>query len=140
MNSGFDAYSQRGFTLVSAIFLLVVIAGLGAALVTVSTGQQRAMTLDVQSSRVYQAARSGIEWGVHQVVTTNACFASPNAFVPPAATLNGFAVQVTCAVFVANGVTVYELNSTACNFPANGGCPGAVQNMNYVERQISVRL
>lgn len=140
MKSQVNLFYRRGFTLVSAIFLLVVIAGLGAALVTVSTSQQRAMTLDVQSSRAYQAARSGIEWGVHRVLATNGCFPDPSAFVPPAGTLSGFTVQVRCTAITNNGVTVYELNSLACNFPVNGACPGDALNMNYVERQIAVTL
>jgi len=67
---------QSGVTIVSAIFILVVLAALGAFIVTVSTSQQIGSALDVQGSRAYQAARSGIEWGVYQTQ------ASPNAAAP----------------------------------------------------------
>lgn len=106
---------QRGFTIVSAIFILVVLAALGAFIVTITTTQQISSALDVQGSRAYQAARSGIEWGVYQVqasaaynfghandpaaTSTNlrSCPASPVSFAFPAApTLKGFSVTVNC--------------------------------------------
>lgn len=58
----------RGFVLPAAIFLLVVLAALGAAIVTVSTTQQIGSALDVQGTRAYQAARAGIEWGLYSVM------------------------------------------------------------------------
>ena len=70
------AQRLRGFTIVSAIFILVVLAGLGAFIVNVSTNQQIGSALDVQGVRAYQAARAGIEWGVYQVQK------SPTATIP----------------------------------------------------------
>ena len=57
----------RGFALVSAIFILVVLAALGAFIVSISTSQQIGSALDVQGVRAYQAARAGIEWGLYSV-------------------------------------------------------------------------
>ena len=115
---------HSGFTIISAIFILVVLAALGAFMVTISTNQQIGSALDVQGSRAYQAARSGIEWGVYQVQSYTAGVGNgyrfsydcpitdtgsqcPNrrscanaagsfTFVAGAATLNGFTVTVTC--------------------------------------------
>jgi MSHA biogenesis protein MshP len=129
-----------GFTMVSAIFILVVLAGLGAAMVTISGVQHKSSTLDLLGSRAYQAARAGVEWGAYTVSNGNACFASPSNFVPQAATLNTFTVQVTCTSTVSNGVTIYAVTSTACNFPAAGACPGDSGNEHYVERVIQVSL
>ena len=63
---------QRGFSLVSAIFLLVVIAALGTFAVTLSTTQQQSSALDVMGARAYQAAQAGIEWGAFQVLPNSA--------------------------------------------------------------------
>ena len=87
---------SAGFALVAAIFLLVVLAALGAFIVTISTSQQMGSALDVQGERAYQAARSGIEWGVYQV-TRNHASCSPavtNSFGFPASatSLAGFTV------------------------------------------------
>jgi MSHA biogenesis protein MshP len=57
----------RGFTIVSAIFILVVLAALGAFIVNISTNQQIGSALDVQGERAYHAARAGVEWGVYKV-------------------------------------------------------------------------
>ena len=105
---------QRGFTIVSAIFILVVLAALGAFVVTVSTNQQIGSALDVQGTQAYQAARSGIEWGLYQVQATpaynfsygNTCAAAVgnvHSNLRSCATANGsftvfgFNVSVTCS-------------------------------------------
>ncbi|PKO84914.1 MAG: agglutinin biogenesis protein MshP [Betaproteobacteria bacterium HGW-Betaproteobacteria-11] len=155
----------RGFAIVSAIFILVVLAALGAFIVSVSTSQQTGAALDIQGVRAYQAAKAGVEWGVHQVQATPAynfsygtpavavgsanantrlCPASPASFVPAAPTLAAFTVTVTCAATVDanNGPTVFRLISTACNQPAAGVCPNAAPaaGFDYIERRIEVLL
>ena len=102
----------RGFAIVSAIFILVVLASLGAFIVNISTSQQIGSALDVQGVRAYHAARAGIEWGLYQVQAsvgynfgytstnpnTRTCPASPTSFLLPAApTLAGFTVTVVCS-------------------------------------------
>ena len=123
-----------GFALVSAIFLLVVLAALGAFMLTFSTVQHTTATTDIQGSRAYQATRAGIEWAVFQtldpagatvVAPTNpawpnfpGCPAGPF----PAAGLAGtnlaeFNVVVGCAFSDhAEGsmsIRVYQITSTA---------------------------
>jgi MSHA biogenesis protein MshP len=129
------ASAQRGFSLISAIFLLVVIAALGTFAVTLSTTQQQSAALDVMGSRAYQAARAGIEWGAYQALQNNSCSTStPLTGLPN--TLANFAVTVQCTPTVASEanatVTMYDLKSTATQ--------GTVTKPDYVERQISVTL
>jgi len=59
---------QSGFLLVTAIFLLVVLAALGAFILTISGTQQTSSALDVQGARAYQAARAGIDWASYQLL------------------------------------------------------------------------
>ena len=56
--------SMRGFSLVTAVFLLVVISALGAFAVTVSRSQQQSDVMDILGARAYQAAKTGIEWSI----------------------------------------------------------------------------
>jgi MSHA biogenesis protein MshP len=156
----------RGFAIVSAIFILVVLAALGAFIVSVSTNQHVGSALDIQGVRAYQAARAGVEWGIYQVQATpaynfsygtpavavgsanpntRACPASPSSFVPAAPTLAGFTVTVTCIAtvdLVNGGPTVYTLQSTACNQPAAGACPNVAlaAGFDYIERRVDVAL
>jgi len=145
----------RGFAIVSAIFILVVLAALGAFVLNVSTSQQIGSALDVQGVRAYQAARAGLEWGLYRVQSTaaynfgytstdpntRACPASPSSFVPAAPTLAGFTVTVTCTTTVdgSGGPTIFTVVATACNLPSAGACPNTTAPTSvYVERRVSV--
>ena len=134
----------RGFAIVSAIFILVVLAALGAFVVNISTNQQIGSALDVQGVRAYQAAKAGIEWGLWQQLRNAPCAAvTTTSFIPSAPTLSGFTVTVTCTATPGtnNGPTVYTLTSTACNQPAAGACPNtAPTGFNYIERRMDVSL
>lgn len=133
--------SAKGFAIVTAIFILVVLAVLGAFIVNVSTNQHIGSALDVQGVRAYQAARAGIEWGLYQQLRTNSCVASSN--LPLAApTLTSFTVTVTCAksTDANNGPTVYSITSTACSSPdaTTLGCPNTTPGNAYIERRLDV--
>lgn len=136
------AYSralQRGFTLVSAIFLLVALAALGAAIVSVTTIQHATSTQDLQGSRAYQAARAGVEWGVYQVMAPDSpTYSLPACFGNTTMTIEGFSVVVGCtsqtfteSASQVNTIMIYQLTSTASS-------GGAVGDVNRIERQINV--
>jgi MSHA biogenesis protein MshP len=126
--------AQRGFSLVSAIFLLVVIAALGTFAVTLSTTQHQSAALDVMGARAYQAARAGVEWGAYQALQVSSCPAATPLALP--GTLSGFNVNVQCGSTAhseaAATITIYQLTSTATQ--------GTVATPNYVERQMAVTI
>jgi MSHA biogenesis protein MshP len=127
----------RGFAILSAIFILVVLAALGAFILSISSQQQIGSALDVQGVRAYQAARAGIEWGLYQQLRSGSCVAS-TSFSPTAATLAGFTVNVTCVATPdgSGGPTVYDITSTACN---DATCPNTTNPGNlYIERRLTV--
>ncbi|MCX7165038.1 MAG: hypothetical protein NTV11_02040 [Rhodocyclales bacterium] len=147
----------EGFAIVSAIFILVVLAALGAFVLNISTNQQIGSALDVQGVRAYQAARAGIEWGLYRVQATPAynfgyASADPNTRACPAAitsfplaapTLAGFTVTVTCTATTdaSSGPTLYAIVATACNQPNGGACPNIVSpGSMYIERRLEVAL
>lgn len=136
--------SQAGVGLVTAIFLLVVIAGLAAAMVSVFTAQQAGSALDVQGARAYQAARAGIEWGLFRQNNGAACAGSNSFALPGTSMLAAYTVTVTCTTVTGPGgdaaTTVRRMTATACNQPSGGACPAPGANLNYVERVIEVQL
>jgi len=67
---------QGGFSLVSALFLLVVLAGLGVFAVRMNTLQQQTVTADLRGVQALQAARTGIEWGAYRALVAGSCAAS----------------------------------------------------------------
>lgn len=129
--------AQRGFGIVTALFLIVVLAALGAFMVTIFGLQQSAGALDVQSARAYHAARAGIEWGIYQATVAASC--APAQTLAPGGTLTAFSVSVQCTAYTADelGTTVrlYEIVATACNAPP---CPNPAANPGprYLERQL----
>ena len=137
--------AQRGFSLVTAIFLLVVLASLGAVMMTFFTTQQQSSALDVLGSRAYQAARAGIEWGAYQVLPNSAAAFATNCragtttqnISPLAGTLSPFTVTVGCsatsAVESTSTLWVYSISSVAAT-------AGATGQPDYVERQMQVTI
>ncbi|OFZ68022.1 MAG: hypothetical protein A2Z01_02470 [Betaproteobacteria bacterium RBG_16_58_11] len=128
---------QSGFALVTAIFILVVLAGLGAAMVSISTAQHTTVAMDIQSARAYQAARAGIEWGAYQTLkVANACSASPSTLTFAGTPLASFTATVTCSSTThsegANTVTLFVLTSNAIY-----GTPGTPD---YVAREVGTRI
>ena len=135
--------AQRGFSIITAIFLLVVLSFLGIAMVSFSTSQHQSSAMDVMGSRAYQAARAGVEWANYHVEAASSsaawggCAASQPVDV--AGTLAPFSpVNVDCTVasYVEGGsppVWIYDVTSTA----KTSGNPG---DQNFVKRVISVKL
>jgi len=133
------ALKERGFTLVSAVFLIAILASLSAYMINFRVHQDALVTLDAFGVRAYAAARSGIEWGAYNSLQNNACAASTS--IALAGTLNGYTVTVTCSRNAFNeagsSVNVDSITATACN---NATCPQATPGPNYVERQITVMV
>lgn len=148
---------QAGVGLVTAIFLLVVIAGLAAAMVTIFTSQQTGSQLDQQGTRAYQAAKAGIEWGLFRQTQVSACATgTASSFALPATSmLAAFTVTVTCTPYPGPGgdttLTRYVIQATSCNQATNGACcvyssstgkctTNPANNLDYVQRVIEVQL
>lgn len=140
------ANNQRGFSLVSAIFLLVVLAALGAAMVTFSTSQHQSLSMDVMGSRAYQAANAGIEWAAYNIAS-NPGVAGANSFGPVSGNplggnLADFEVTVGyTAVAQSDAVTAGALVGNVWSYTiaasAAFGVPGTPD---YVERVINAKL
>ena len=131
---------QRGFTLVSAIFLLVVLASLGAYMVTLSGVQQVTTSQSVQAARAYFAAKAGLEWGIHWATAPGAdagdpdlrqCAASTGPFTLTGSGFEGVSVTVTCTDVAYNGNDYYRtFNLTSTATYGSTGMP------DYVERKL----
>jgi MSHA biogenesis protein MshP len=65
-------HASGGFATIVALFLLVVLAALGAFMVSISTSQQVGSAQDIQGTRAYWAARAGLEWGIGSLTASPA--------------------------------------------------------------------
>lgn len=134
--------SQGGFGVISAVFILVILAFLGVSITFMAGTQRNVVRIDISGSRAYQAARAGVEWGAYQALRNGSCVASTNLALPAGTSLAEFTATVTCTATTANEggttVTLYNIVSNACNIPTGGACPNAASNSaTYVERQVT---
>lgn len=153
----------RGFLLPAAIFLLVILAALGAFILNISTSQHLGMALDMKGERVWQAANAGMEWARYRLAESN------NANYPPSgtglgatcpagttwgssgyslgfsnsSTLKDSFATVECRQVANTDVQgiptwVFELRVTACSPAAvsEPRCPGTPTATGYAERQL----
>jgi len=81
--------NNAGFTLIQAIFILVVLALLGVAMMRLIGVQSSTSVFALQGARAYQAARSGLEWGAAQASAGNSCNGTMM--------VEDFSVNVTCS-------------------------------------------
>lgn len=138
---------SAGFTMVSVIFIVVVLAALGAAIASVSTRQHLGSAAEVESARAMQAARAGLEWAAFQVLRSPAPpAAAPGCFGTTsftAAGLGSYTITVSCnrtaGTDGSTAMVFYQLTANACNTPTSGSCPNtaASPGTTYVERQLA---
>lgn len=135
---------QRGVSLVAAVVVMLLLAGVGAYALRSASTQHSGAASDILGARAYQAARSGIQWAVHQVLkgdlATGFCNggAATDTLAGLGGDLAGFSVAIACTrtLHAEAGETVrmYAITATACNRAA---CPAAGGQANYVERELA---
>jgi MSHA biogenesis protein MshP len=144
--------ARRGFALPAAIFLMVVLATLGAFIVGITTMQTSSSSLDVRGVNAYHAARAGGEWGAYQVLRGTAkpvsaatpCFGT-TSFGFAGSSLSAFTATVSCSRKVTDEtgvqVTVDYIKAEACNDPVAGACPNPNSTLaTYVSRQVEITV
>ena len=141
-------HRSSGFSLISAIFLLVVLSALGAFMVMFTGQQQTTVQSDVEGVRAYYAARAGADWALYRALDPDNTIAPGSSVFAtcPTGTINTmggslspFTVVVACSSSDydegGRSIRVYEITTTACN---NASCPAASPVSGYVERSIKL--
>lgn len=80
---------ETGFGLVAAMFLIVIVALVIAAMARLAVTQNATTSMAIQQARAYQATRAGIEYGIARTLADQDCDAN--------FTLDGFSVAVSCS-------------------------------------------
>jgi MSHA biogenesis protein MshP len=128
-----------GFSLVSAIFLMVVLVILGSSLVTISSVQQTTTAQALQSTRANYAARAGAQWVGAQTLT-NWCpgpsYPMSTSFTLPAP-LAGFTVTVECYRSPHQLVALPDKNYFVVEVTATSGTYGGPD---YVRRKLRTKV
>ena len=130
---------QSGFAIVTAVFIIVALAALSAAIVSLVRTQQTGSMLDTEGVRAYLAARSGFEWGAYNSKRNNVC--APTTAVVLGGSLSAYVATVTCARTTHNElgapINIDTIVATACNQPVAGNCPNPAPGPGYAEAQYS---
>ncbi len=149
------ASRQLGLGTITAIVVLVVLAGLGAAIASLTQMANLNQSLDVLGSRALMAARAGVEWQSWLILNpedTNPAvapfttpYACPSTQSQSFSGLDEFNVSVTCSMVNptedTNAIRIYKLVSVACNKPSGGICPNtSAPTGTYVERSVTVLI
>ena len=67
------ANRAQGFSLIAAIFILIVLSAAAAAALRLSGVQRTTSDFGLQGTRAYYAARSGIEWAIGKIALDGDC-------------------------------------------------------------------
>jgi MSHA biogenesis protein MshP len=125
--------TQTGFTLITAIFLLVVVATLVVYITNIRVAQQTTALYGVQGARATMVARSGIEWGISRSIVSGSCLAS-STFTNPA--FAGFNVEVLCSQTThtegIEAIDIYRITAIASR--------GAYGSLDYVQRRLQATV
>lgn len=147
MTLALKAARSRGFALMMAIFMIVTLAAIAVYLVTISTGQIEAATQDEQSTRAYQAARTGVDWAAFQLLrnptsgfSTGCAGGASSQTLTLTLGLNGFYAEVACTKVGSEAegavtLQIYRVTVTGCN-----SSPCGTVAPTYVERQLQLTL
>lgn len=121
--------NQKGFTLVQAIFILVVLGLLGMVMVRLIGVQTSTGVMALQGARAYHAARSGLEWGAARASAGQPCGGSMM--------IDNFGVTVNCSSesFTESSVGPYSIHRIQS--VAEYGSYGSV---GFVSRRVEMKL
>ncbi|NNJ92714.1 MAG: pilus assembly protein MshP [Gammaproteobacteria bacterium] len=96
--------NNSGFSLVTTLFILVVLAILGSYMALMGISQNQTTALSVQGVRAWYSAVSGFEWAADRISTTSVC-----PTVPTVMSIQGFTVTLT-------GCTTYNITEGASSY------------------------
>jgi MSHA biogenesis protein MshP len=124
----------RGFALVSALFLVVILSALGAYLVNIVAVQHATPAMRVRAARADYAARSGMGWAVHRALDAGIC--ADADFGLGEGALEGYTVSVRCSA------TVHDLSGAATPYYVIDvtAQSGAYDSADFVARSLQAKV
>ena len=86
----------RGFSLITSIFLLVVVGLLMGYMVNLRVLQQSTVVMAIQGARAMQAARAGLEYAMFQALSGGCVSVGSPLDLSAVSSFSGFTVTLTC--------------------------------------------
>ena len=124
---------QTGVSIVTAIFLIVVLSLMGIGMVSIMSTSKQSISQEYTSAKAYMAGRSCLQWGMYQAVYA----ASNGAFTNTFNNANTSLFKTNCDttridIINADGLTFFNVETTA-KF-------GATLDPEYSERSLRLQF
>ena len=132
---------STGMALMSAIFLIVVLIGLGVAMMNLSNVEHDTASKAILSAKVYYGAKTGLDWGIQQAIAADSCISAP-PFTLTQGSLSGVTVTVSCN-FTPHGASTCGLNGTSlCKayYLTSVATTGTLGTLSYAERRMEATV
>ena len=123
---------QKGVSIVTAIFLIVVLALMGTGMVSLLSTSQQSISQEITSAKTYMAGRSCLQWGMYQAVYTATAGSHTNTFNNANSSLFNTQCTTDITSLTADGLTFFNITATA-NF-------GVVTDPEYSQRTMRLQF
>ena len=123
---------QSGVSVVTAIFLVVVLALMGVGMVSILTTSKQSISQEYTSAKAYMAGRSCLQWGMYQAVFAAANGNYGNNFNNVNSSLFNTQCTTNLDSITADSLTFFNINTTA-RF-------GAIADPEYSERTMRLQF
>lgn len=124
---------QTGVSIVTAIFLVVVLSLMGVGMVSLLTTSQQSISQEITSAKAYMAGRSCLQWGMYQAIYD----ANPENNSPHTVTFNNNGlINTDCDtgfIVINNDSKTFFNITTSARF-------GAATDPEFSQRQMHLQL
>jgi len=121
---------QSGVSVVTAIFLVVILSLMGIGMVSLLTTSQQSVSQEITSAKAYMAARSCLQWGMYQTVYTANTGTHSNTFNGNG--LFNTSCTTTLRSINSDGLTFYNISA--------GAEFGGINTPEYSQRQLRLQF
>ena len=123
---------QAGVSVVTAIFLVVILSLMGIGMVSLISTSQQSISQEFTSAKAYMAGRSCLQWGMYQAVYSGATGSNTTNFNNANSGLNSTRCVTVTDSIVNDGLTFFNITATADI--------GGVQDPEYSQRQLQMQF
>lgn len=104
---------QSGVSVVTALFLIIVLSLLAAGMVSMLATSQQSVSQEVTSTKAYMASRSCLQWAMYQAVYSSASGSFTNTFSDSASGSYPARCTTTINSISNDGLTFYNITASA---------------------------
>lgn len=105
--------NQKGVSIVTAIFLVIVLSLMGVGMVNLLTTSQQSISQEITSAKTYMAGRSCLQWGMYQAVFNATTGTHTNTFDDTNSSLLNTQCSTEITTLSSDGLIFYNLTATA---------------------------